>query len=49
MQYELSKQEAQLIEAYRNLLPEFQKAFATQIKTLNELQTRVLDKTFKAL
>lgn len=49
MKYELSKQEIQLIEKYRDLLPEFQKALDGQLKTLFELQTQVLKATIENL
>lgn len=47
MQYELSKQEAQHIEKYRNLLPEFQKALDKQAKVLYDLQTHLIRESIK--
>lgn len=39
--YELSEDEAHLIEKYRDLLPEFQAALDKQIDVLFDLQTRI--------
>jgi hypothetical protein len=42
MKYELSPEESNLIEEYRNLLPEFQRAADKNLKTLFELQTGIM-------
>lgn len=42
MKYELSAEEIQHIERYRNLLSEFQEALDKQIDVLFDLQTRVV-------
>ena len=42
MKYELSDEEVQLIENYRNLLPEFQKSADANLQTLFELQTEII-------
>lgn len=47
MQYELSKQEIQHIEKYRDLLPEFQNALDNQMKTLFELQTKIIHESIE--
>lgn len=47
MQYDLSKQEIQHIEKYRNLLPEFQKALDKQMKALFELQTKIIHESLE--
>lgn len=49
MQYELSEQEIQHIEKYRNLLPEFQKALDKQAKVLFDLQTQIMRETIENL
>jgi hypothetical protein len=42
MKYELSENEIQLVEKYRDLLPEFQKALENQAHILFELQTSIV-------
>jgi hypothetical protein len=42
MKYELTEKEAQYIEKYRDLLPEFQEALEKHAQTLFELQTRIV-------
>lgn len=49
MQYELSEQEVQFIEKYRDLLPEFQKALDKQATVLFELQTQLMKETIENL
>lgn len=49
MQYDLSKQEVQHIEKYRDLLPEFQKALDKQAKVLFDLQTQLMKETIENL
>lgn len=41
MQYELSEQEIQHIERYRDLTEEFQSALDAQMETLFQLQTEI--------
>ena len=45
MKCELSSEEAQHIERYRDLLPEFQKALDKQLNALFELQRQILKET----
>ena len=49
MQYELSAEEVQHIEKYRDLLPEFQAALDKQLHTLFELQTQIMKETFESM
>ena len=42
MKYDLSEEEVQFIEKYRDLLPEFQAALDEQAKILFDLQTKVV-------
>ena len=49
MMCELSKQETQHIEKYRDLRPEFQKALDREMKVLFELQTTLMKETLKSL
>lgn len=42
MKYELSEQEIQHIEKYRELLDEYQKALDENMQTLFDLQTRII-------
>lgn len=42
MQYDLTKKEAKLLERYRALTEDFQRAADAQIKTLWELQTKII-------
>lgn len=42
MKYELDTAEAKLIEQYRNLLPEYQKAALENLNTLFMVQTEVV-------
>lgn len=48
MKYELSEAEAQLVEQYRNLLPEFQAALDSQLKVLFDLQTNIVKEIIRA-
>lgn len=47
MQYELSIQEVQHIERYRDLLPEFQSVLDTHLQSYFELQTQLLKDAFE--
>ena len=47
MQYELSTQEIQHIERYRDLLPEFQTVLDAYLHSCFELQTRILRDAFE--
>ena len=49
MQYELSAEEIQHIEKYRDLLPEFQVALDKQMQALFELQTQIMKETFESM
>ena len=49
MQYELSADEVQHSEKYRDLLPEFQAALDKQLHTLFELQTQIMKETFESM
>lgn len=42
MKYELSAEEIEHIEQYRNLLPEFQVALDSQMKALFDLQASIV-------
>lgn len=42
MKYELSAEEIQFIERYRDLLPEFQAALDSQMKSLFDLQASIV-------
>lgn len=42
MKYEISKEEMQHIERYRDLLPEFQAASDKQLEALFELQKQII-------
>lgn len=42
MKYELSEEEIQHIENFRNLLPEFQKALDANLQSLFDLQTDIV-------
>lgn len=48
MQYELSAEEIQHIERYRNLSPEFQAVIDKQIPALIELQRQLVKEAFEA-
>lgn len=48
MKYELSAEEIQHIERYRDLLPEFQEALDKQLQALSELQRQVVKEVLKA-
>lgn len=45
----LSKQESQHMEKYRDLLPEFQKALDEEMNVLFDLQTTLMKETFESL
>lgn len=49
MEYELSAEEIQHIERYRDLLPEFQSALDKQMQSLFELQTQIMKETFESM
>ena len=49
MQYELSAEEIQHIEKYRDLLPKFQEALDKQVQALFELQTQIMKETFESM
>ena len=49
MKYELSAEEIQHIERYRDLLPEFQEALDKQITALFELQKQIMKETLEAI
>lgn len=49
MQYELSAEEIQHIEKYRDLLSEFQTALDKQMQALFELQTQIMKETFESM
>ena len=49
MKYELSAEEAQHIERYRDLLPEFQSALDRQMQILFELQTQLMKETVDSI
>ena len=49
MQYELSAEEIQHIEKYRDLLPKFQAALDKQLQALFELQTQIMKETFESM
>lgn len=42
LKFDLSKEEVQHIEKYRDLLPEFQQAADSNLQTLFELQTTII-------
>lgn len=48
MQYELSQEEIQHIEKYRDLTEEFQKALDAQMKVLFDLQTNIFKEMLRA-
>ena len=48
MKYELSAEEVQHIERYRELLPEFQAALDSQMKILFDLQTTIVKEVIRA-
>lgn len=48
MKYELSTEELQHIEQYRDLLPEFQEALDKQMQALLELQRRIVKEAIQA-
>ena len=48
MNYELSAEELQHIERYRDLLPEFQEALDKQIQALFELQRQIVKEAIQA-
>lgn len=41
MKYDLSKDESAMVEAYRNLLPEFQGNALKHLESLFDLQTKI--------
>lgn len=47
MKYELSTEEIQHIERYRELLPEFQAALDSQMKVLFDLQTTIVKEAIR--
>lgn len=47
MRYELDEKEVQIVEKFRNLLPEFQAALDTHADTLFELQTKIFKELLK--
>lgn len=47
MKYELSENEIQLVQKYRDLLPEFQEALEKHAQILFELQTRIVRESLK--
>lgn len=49
MKYELSAEEIQHIERYRDLLPEFQSTLDKQMQGLFELQTQLMKETFESM
>lgn len=49
MEYELSAEEIQHIERYRDLLPEFQSALDKHMLSLFELQTQIMKETFESM
>lgn len=49
MKYNLSKEEIQHIERYRNLLPEYQKALNKQLQILFELQRRTVKESLETV
>lgn len=49
MEYELSAEEIQHIERYRDLLPEFQSALEKQMQALFELQTQIAKEIFSSM
>ena len=49
MKYELSEQEIQHIEKYRDLLPEFQEALDKQAEVLFDLQTQIMKEAIENL
>lgn len=49
MKHELSKEELQHIERYRDLLPEFQAALDKHLLALFELQTQIMKETFESM
>ena len=48
MTYELSAEELQHIEQYRDLLPEFQAALDKQMQALFELQRQIVKEAIRA-
>lgn len=48
MKYELSAEEIQHIERYRDLLPEFQEALDKQLQALFELQRQIVKEALEA-
>lgn len=48
MKYELSAEEIQFIERYRDLLPEFQATLDVQMKALSDLQTSIVKEIIQA-
>ena len=48
MKYELSAEEIQHIERYRDLLPEFQEALDKQFQVLFELQRQIVKEALEA-
>lgn len=48
MKYELSAEEVQHIERYRDLLPEFQEALDKQLQVLFELQRQIVKEALEA-
>lgn len=48
MKYELSAEEIQHIERYRDLLPEFQEALDKQLQVLFELQRQLVKEALEA-
>lgn len=42
MNYELNEKEAQIVEKFRDLLPEFQTALGEQVKVLLDLQSKII-------
>lgn len=47
MKYELSENEIQLVQNYRDLLPEFQEALEKHAQIRFELQTRIVRESLK--
>ena len=48
MKYELSAEEIQHIEQYRDLLPEFQESLDKQLQVLFELQRQIVKEALEA-
>lgn len=48
MKYELSAEEIQHIDRYRDLLPEFQEALDKQLQALFELQKQIVKEVLKS-